>query len=270
MIQIFISHSSKDKDLTGLLILLLRLSLGFTSDEIRSTSNDGYQPESGRDPDKELLREAAEAELMIALLTLDSMASLDVANELETRRREGKWLIYLCARGVSPAEVGRKGWKSYAMDATASGQLHHLLEDIAGGFDRPLDRTSSYAELVNELAYASTPPGKQEEGDVGITLLDRLSDESVTLLTVAFNSQTKEIHWQEIMAGLLLYVDGEKMFEPEDKQSEALWRRAVSELEREDLIEEYQSGSVTRSGAGRVFNLTPRGYEIAKSILAQT
>ncbi len=77
MIRVFISHSSADRDLTGLLILLLRLSLGFTSDEIRSTSNNGYQLESGKDPDEALLREAAESELVIALLTPDSMSQVD-------------------------------------------------------------------------------------------------------------------------------------------------------------------------------------------------
>ena len=147
MIQIFVSHSSKDKDLTGLLILLLRLSLGFTSDEIRSTSNNGYQLESGKDPDEALLREAVEAELMVSLLTPDSMVSPDVANELETRRMAGKWLIYLCARGVTPPEVGKQGWRSFALDASDSGQLHKFLEDVAGGFGRDLQKASSYVDL---------------------------------------------------------------------------------------------------------------------------
>ena len=111
----------------------------------------------------------------------------------------------------------------------------------------------------------------QQVDERGIdSLLDRLSGEAVTLLTDAFNSQTKEIHWQGIAAGLLIYIDGRKCFEPEDKRSEAIWRSAVSELEREGLIEEYQSNSMTGGGSGRIFNLTPRGYEIAKSILAQT
>ena len=42
------------------------------------------------------------------------------------------------------------------------------------------------------------------------------------------------------MAGLLIYIDGRKYFEPEDKRSEAIWRAAVNELELEGLIEEYQ------------------------------
>ena len=165
----------------------LRLSLGFTSDEIRSTSNNGYQLESGKDPDEALLREAAESELMIALLTPDSMRSPDVANELATRRETGRWLIYLCARGVGPEEVGKRGWRSFALDASDSGQLYKFLEDVADGFGSALEKASSNMNLVNDLASAATRSTEHVDERGNDTVIDRLSEEAVILLTDAFN-----------------------------------------------------------------------------------
>ena len=206
---------------------------------------------------------------MIALLTPDSMRSPDVANELATRRESGRWLIYLCARGVKPAEVGKRRWRSFALDASDSGQLHKLLEDVAGRFGKTLEKASPYVDLVNDLASAATSLTARVDESGNDTLLDRLSEEAVTLLTDARTSQTEEIRWQGIMAGLLIYIDGRKYFEPENKRSEAIWRSAVNELELEGLIEEYQPNSMSGRGSGRVFNLTPRGYDIAESVLAQ-
>ena len=201
MIKVFISHSSADRDLTGLLILLLRLSLGFTSDEIRSTSNNGYQLESGKDPDEALLREAAESELMIALLTPDSMRSPDVANELATRRETGRWLIYLCARGVGPEEVGKRGWRSFALDASDSGQLYKFLEDVADGFGSALEKASSNMNLVNDLASAATRSTEHVDERGNDTVIDRLSEEAVTLLTDAFNDGYTRSAWDGFRKG---------------------------------------------------------------------
>ena len=90
--------------------------------------------------------------------------------------------------------------------------------------------------LVNDLASAATRSTEHVDERGNDTVIDRLSEEAVILLTDAFNSQTKEIRWQGIMAGLLIYIDGRKYFEPEDKRSEAIWRAAVNELELEGLI----------------------------------
>lgn len=64
-IKIFISHSSKDKELVNILVLLLQTSLNLKSSEILCTSLNGHTLDFGTQIDKELFLKANKSDEFI-------------------------------------------------------------------------------------------------------------------------------------------------------------------------------------------------------------
>jgi hypothetical protein len=73
--RIFISHSSRDVKIAGILIDLLRFALNLRSEDLRCTSVEGYRLPGGASVDAVLRREVHDAQLFIGLITQDSINS---------------------------------------------------------------------------------------------------------------------------------------------------------------------------------------------------
>lgn len=99
-IRVFISHSSRDKALVERLIDLLVSALHLRSESIRATSVDGHRMKGGANPERALRREVEEAEVLVGVLTPDSLGSLYVAFELGGRWVTGRPLVLLLAPGA--------------------------------------------------------------------------------------------------------------------------------------------------------------------------
>ena len=83
--KIFISHSSFDVEFAKLLIDLMRKSLNLRSTDIRCSSVDGYRLPGGVPTDQSLRAEVHDAELVIGLITPNSLKSIYVSFELGAR-----------------------------------------------------------------------------------------------------------------------------------------------------------------------------------------
>jgi hypothetical protein len=84
-IRVFISHSSKDVGVAEKLIQLIRPALNLKVEDIRCTSVDGYRLPGGAKTDNNLQIEIHKCELLIGLVSSDSMNSHYTLFELGAR-----------------------------------------------------------------------------------------------------------------------------------------------------------------------------------------
>ena len=162
--RIFISHSSRDVELARALIDLLLAALPITSDDIRCSSVDGYRLPGGVPTDEWLRNEVHDAELVIGLLTPNSLRSAYVSFELGARWGAQKRMIPLLASGITPEILEGPLGGINALDCGSDGQIHQLVEETASHLKIEPHRTSTFAHRVNKLLeLASTPMAASHE-----------------------------------------------------------------------------------------------------------
>ena len=86
MLEIFVSHSSRDVATAKLLADLFRSAFLLPAQSIRCTSVDGYRLAAGANTDQELRREVLEAKVLIGLISSSSFESAYVLFEEVARR----------------------------------------------------------------------------------------------------------------------------------------------------------------------------------------
>ena len=254
--RVFISHSSSDVEIAKLLIDLLRKALHLRSDEIRCTSVDGYRMPGGASIDERLRAEVHDAELLIGLITPNSLGSAYVTFELGARWGADKHMIPLLASGVTPGLLGGPLAGINALDSSVDGQVHQFLEDAAKCLRLNLDKASSYAAAVDELARMASESTPAEESQPGISDYPQLSSEARELLIEATNDRDRLILVTRMMVGVAIRTNGKGFGEMGDPRSEAKWLHAIEELQIHRLIERY-------SGEGEAYEVTHKGFQVA-------
>lgn len=81
-VRIFISHSSKDEDITQALVELLESSFELQQNDIRCTSLSGYKLPTGAHTSIKLKDEIKNSDIVIGVITLNSIGSHYVLFEL--------------------------------------------------------------------------------------------------------------------------------------------------------------------------------------------
>jgi hypothetical protein len=118
---VLISHSSKDVDLASALVELLRA--GLLINRIRCSSVDGFRLPAGVQTDSQLRAEVNSTNVLIGLITPNSLASAYVMFELGARWGAGSFMIPLLA-GVSTAEIREATelllWRMHDSDTQAA------------------------------------------------------------------------------------------------------------------------------------------------------
>lgn len=160
-IKIFISHSSKDVEVAKKVIDLLRISLHLKSDDIRCTSVDGYRLRGGAETDNELKTEIFDSEVLVVLVSTDSMSSHYTLFELGARWGAQKYMIPLLidSEGVGSLKGPLKGIN--ALNAYEEAQLQQFVGDIGKELKKKPDGPNSYHHHIKEL-IALLPPIEQE------------------------------------------------------------------------------------------------------------
>src|SRR5260370_9252307 len=100
MLKLFVSHSSKDREIVTLLVDLVRSALRLSAKEIRCTSVDGYRLPGGADTMEQLRLEIHEAQAFVVIISAVSLESMNVAFELGARWGAGKHLLPVLAPGA--------------------------------------------------------------------------------------------------------------------------------------------------------------------------
>jgi hypothetical protein len=151
IIRLFISHSSRDAGLAGLVVTLLRSALNLPAAAIRCTSVDGYRLPGGADTDEQIRREVLDAEAMIGIISVASLDSLYVAFELGARWGADLHLIPLMAPGVPPSAIRGPLAGKNALRADNASQLHQLVDELGGQLGIKPNSAASYQSAVEEI-----------------------------------------------------------------------------------------------------------------------
>ena len=259
-IRVFISHSDSDIEVARLLIELLRNALHLRSNDIRCTSVDGYRMQSGASIDEKLRAEVHDAELLIGLITPDSLRSAYVIFELGARWGAEKPMVPLLASGAIPEDLEGPLAGINALDSRDEGQVHQLLEDAADFLHIVLDRTSSYTSTVNQLVQVSSESTPVEESHSEISRHPNLSEEAKTLLIEAVKSRSGTILRVESMGGLSVSVNGKDFVESGNRRSEARWDQAIRDLLGQGLVMDLR-------GSDQVYEVTHKGFQSADALI---
>ena len=240
-----------------LLIYLLRAAFQLKSADIRCTSVDGFRMQAGASIDDRVRIEVHDAELLIGLITPNSMKSAYVIFELGARWGAKNPLIPLLASGTTPEHLKGPLARINALDSRDHGQVYQLLEDTGGYLGIELDKTSSYAAAVDALVQASA----ETEGCVAqLPVKDgpsRLSEEAMELLIEATKDQSGGIIKSSTFGGTVIQTNRRFFGEQRNPRSEAIWDKALRELFDYGFIQDP-------TGKGQYFKVTQEGYEFAE------
>lgn len=154
-IKIFISHSSRDKQVAEALADLMRNALSVSTTAIRCTSVTAYALAYGAKSTEQLRAEVVGAPVVLGIITEASVESAFVLFELGARWGVDKYLVALLAGAASydllPSPIGHTHAAKCDRDA-----LIKLVEEVADhlGVQRP--RHADYSKHVDALVAAST------------------------------------------------------------------------------------------------------------------
>jgi len=149
-ICVFISHSSRDQDLVERLIDLLVTALHLRAESVRATSVDGHRMEGGANTEAILRREVEQAEVLVGVLTPNSLDSLYVAFELGGRWVTERPLVPLLAPCAgSDLLEGPLQWLN-ALRCTP-GELHQLVRELGEKLDIEPDRPDAYQRHIERI-----------------------------------------------------------------------------------------------------------------------
>jgi hypothetical protein len=156
MIKVFISHSSKDAEVAEKLIQLIRAALNLKVEDIRCTSVNGYRLPGGAKTDAHLQIEIYKCELLIGLVSSDSMNSHYTLFELGARWGAKKPMIPLLIdnKGAGALKGPLSGIN--ALDAYEEAQLMQFVTDSGNVLKIAPEQPSSYHVYIKSL-IASLP-----------------------------------------------------------------------------------------------------------------
>jgi hypothetical protein len=155
---ILISHSGADLDLATALVEFLQV--GLMTNRIRCSSVDGYRLPAGVKTEDHLRHEVNSAEVLIGLITPNSLASHYVMFELGARWGANKFMIPLLA-GVTASDI--RGPLSFlnALSAHNDSQLLQLLTDTGKILKMTVQRPeSSISKLASVKSRADKTTGR--------------------------------------------------------------------------------------------------------------
>lgn len=164
-IKVFISHSSKDSAVALKVINLLRISLNLTDEDIRCTSVNGYRLKGGAETDNQLKAEVFSCELLVGLISAESMESHYTLFELGARWGAKKAMLPLIIdeKGAEVLKGPLKGIN--ALDAHDAAQVLQFVSDAGGYLNKTASKPNSYhahiEELISSLSITSTS-GKRD------------------------------------------------------------------------------------------------------------
>lgn len=162
---IFISHSSRDIQVGDALLRLLKDAFGLRSNEIRFTSHPAYGLSGGADPGKTLRQEVVSSQLVIGIITAESVESQYVLFELGARWGADKPLIPLLAGGARVADLP-KPLTSHALTCDNEESLLRLISDCGEIINRKADNAAAYMESLRALVKASRAAESAAKQDV--------------------------------------------------------------------------------------------------------
>jgi hypothetical protein len=150
-LDLFISHSSKDKRVAKALIDFLRAALAIPHDRVRCTSVDGYKLSAGAKTENALQNEIQNAICFIGLITPDSMKSQFVLFELGARWGSDEHLVPLLANGMTAGSLRPPLSSLNALSCASKGEMEQLVHDLANVLKKNVPLPTVYQYQLRAL-----------------------------------------------------------------------------------------------------------------------
>ncbi len=167
-LEVFISHSSDDRDLAEALVGLLRSALNLNPNSIRCTSVPGYKLPLGADTDEKIRSEILDSRVLIGLLTPTSLKSSYVLFELGARWGKNLFIGPLLAKGAQAGFLRGPITGFNALQAHNERDMHQFLEDVAKQMGSAVNNPAVYSNdlkaFVSQAGSDSTsqPPNNAQ------------------------------------------------------------------------------------------------------------
>lgn len=150
-LDIFISHSSRDKSIAKKLIYLIRSALNIPAENIRCSSVDGFRLPVGVPTIERLRQEVHNSKTFIALITPNSLQSVFVLFELGARWETQKPLMPLLACGIHNENLREPLSAINTLDCGNAAQLHQFIENLGKALNINPTGAAAYQEYIEEL-----------------------------------------------------------------------------------------------------------------------
>jgi hypothetical protein len=161
ILDVLISHSSRDDDLAEALVSLLRSALNLPPDRIRCTSTPGTKLPVGANTDTQIKAEVGQSKVFVAILTPTSLQSAYVLFELGARWGKDLVLSALLARGATPEFLGGPMKGINVLKATEEADLHQFIENVADQLGMRSNSPASYLKDLKALVSAAQKPAAE-------------------------------------------------------------------------------------------------------------
>ena len=264
--KVFISHSGKDAALARGLVNLIQKAMRLSSDDIRCSSVDGYRLPGGASTDELLRAEIHDAELVVGLITPDSIKSLYVAFELGARWGAHKPMIPLLASGATPEDLTGPLAGINALSCDNYSQVTQLIEETASKLNISVEKISSCTDEINKLTELSSHTFQESQERLAETLeqpdqadIAPMHDKAKELLLEATKNNAGFIGLFSSREGTSVQAGQKTMNTRGNHRSETEWMSALDSLSSDGLVIDH-SGNQVR------FDVTAKGYEIADEL----
>lgn len=154
-IKIFISHSSEDVELVKLILRAMEDSLHIPNGSIRCTSVPGYKLLTGTHTSTTLRKELTECELIIGVLTRNSLVSGYVLFELGAGWGMAKWTVALLGGDVDFSDIPGPLIETNAIRINERSSVFQFIDDIALQLQLERRPTSKSVEAIDNLVSFS-------------------------------------------------------------------------------------------------------------------
>ncbi|MBC7833537.1 MAG: toll/interleukin-1 receptor domain-containing protein [Phycisphaerales bacterium] len=151
MLKVFFSHSSRDLPIVACLVDLLKSALRLKDSDIRCTSLDGYRLPGGTSVSDQLRREVHDAEVLIAVVSADSLRSTYTVFEMGARWGANKKLIPVLDPTFAAANLEGPLSELNALSCASRPQLQQLVEDVAAALGVSADAPSAYDSKIESV-----------------------------------------------------------------------------------------------------------------------
>lgn len=155
-LKVFISHSNQDESLASGLVSLLMRALSIDAEHIRCTSVNGFKLPPGQDIDDLLRREILDCQLLIGLITPNSLKSQYVLFELAARWGASRHVIPVLALGTTYDDIPIPIKRLRALDFTKDGDIENLVSSMSGLLHGRIAPLSQYADQIKAVRALAT------------------------------------------------------------------------------------------------------------------
>lgn len=242
-LDVFISHSSDDKELIRRFVELLCSSLKLSKSRIRATTVPGCKLPGGAQTDNQLREDIKDAHVFVALLTIASIDSHYVLFELGARWGMDELLIPVVGPGVDYKSVLKGPLENRnAFKTSEQTDVHQMIQEIAKALTiRPEPPQNYQSQLDDVVSYESTLEANSPQENAGVFPANERRQ------FIKFMDYAEARIWNELDVSFDLKEETGKRSEEWHGAKEELLREALDMLVRKDKAKlEMDGGDIIR------------------------